>query len=143
MIESTPPPRSSRPSSSTFCWPSAPSLSSSPTPATWAPSQTLPCAWDWTSRTLPKARYAFLHWAGFFRCTVLVLRMAHRKWEDIKQQPSILPGPAVPGGCLVSFHILWAILSTSTVQRSPIRRVLGCVISPPGPLWMRERVHAT
>ena len=35
-------------------------------------------------------------------------RMAHRKWEETKQQPSLLPGPAVPGSCLVSFHILWA-----------------------------------
>ena len=49
--------------------------------------------------------------------TVLVLKMAHRKWKEFKQQPSTLPGPAVPGGCLVSFHILWAILSTSTVNR--------------------------
>ena len=48
-------------------------------------------------------------------CTVLVLRMAHRKGKEIKQQPSMLPGPAVPGSCLVSFHFLWAILSTSTV----------------------------
>ena len=28
----------------------------------------------------------------------------------------MLPGPAVPDSCLVSFHILWAILSTTTVQ---------------------------
>ena len=42
--------------------------------------------------------------------------MAHRKWKETKQRPSMLPGPAVPGSCLVSFHILWAILSTSTVQ---------------------------
>ena len=35
--------------------------------------------------------------------------MAHRKWKEIKQQPSMLPGPAVPGCCLVSFHFLWAI----------------------------------
>ena len=48
--------------------------------------------------------------------TVLVLRLAHRKWKETKQQPSMLPGPAVPGSCLVSFHILWAILNTSTVQ---------------------------
>ena len=52
-------------------------------------------------------------------CTVLVLRMTHRKWKEIKQQPSMLPGPAVPGSCLVSFHILWAILSTSTVHLGP------------------------
>ena len=50
-------------------------------------------------------------------CTVLVLRMAHGKWKETKQQPSMLPGPAVTGCCLVYFHILWAILSTSTVLR--------------------------
>ena len=49
-------------------------------------------------------------------CTVLVLRMAHRKWKETKQQPIMLSGPAVPGCCLVYLHILWAILSTSTVQ---------------------------
>ena len=42
--------------------------------------------------------------------TVLVLRMAHRKWKESKQQTSMLPGPAVPGCCLLSFHILWVIL---------------------------------
>ena len=35
--------------------------------------------------------------------------MAHRKWKESKQQPSMLPGPAVPGCCLISFHFLWAI----------------------------------
>ena len=35
--------------------------------------------------------------------------MAHRKWKKIKQQPSMLPGSAVPGSCLASFHFLWAI----------------------------------
>ena len=48
--------------------------------------------------------------------TVLVLRMANKKWKETKQEPSMLPGPAVPGCCLVSFNILWAILSTITVQ---------------------------
>ena len=38
-----------------------------------------------------------------------------QKWKLTKQQPNMLPGPAVPGSCLVSLHILWAILSTSTV----------------------------
>ena len=42
------------------------------------------------------------------RSTVLVL-------EETEQQPSMLPAPAVPGCCLVSFHFLSAILSTSTV----------------------------
>ena len=47
--------------------------------------------------------------------TVRVDSLPHRKWKEIKQQPSMLPGPGVPGCCLVTFHILWAILSTSTV----------------------------
>ena len=29
--------------------------------------------------------------------------------KETKQQPSMLPGPAVPGCCLISFHFLWAI----------------------------------
>ena len=42
--------------------------------------------------------------------------MLHRKWQGTKQLPSMLPGPAVPGCCLISFHFLWAI--------HPIRPVL-------------------
>ena len=42
--------------------------------------------------------------------------MAHRKWKEIKLQPSMSPGPAVPGSCLASFHFRWAI--------HPIRPVL-------------------
>ena len=45
-------------------------------------------------------------------------RMAHRKWKEIKQQPSMLPGPAVPGFSLVSFHFLWAILCPQAVWLS-------------------------
>ena len=56
-------------------------------------------------------------------CTVLVLRMAHRKWKEFKQKPSMLPGSAVPGSCLVSVHFLWAILSTSTVYLGADDRV--------------------
>ena len=41
--------------------------------------------------------------------------MANRKWKKIKQQPGMLPGPAVPGCCLVSFHFLWAILCPQAV----------------------------
>ena len=44
-------------------------------------------------------------------------RMAHRKWKEMKQQPGMLPGPAVPGCCLVSFHFLWGKLSTRTVYQ--------------------------
>ena len=36
--------------------------------------------------------------------------MAHRKWKEIKLQPSMLPGPAVPGSCLASFHFRWGRL---------------------------------
>ena len=43
-------------------------------------------------------------------------RMANRKWSETKQQPSMLPGPAVPGYSLVSFHFLWAILYPQAVQ---------------------------
>ena len=35
--------------------------------------------------------------------TVRVDSLPHRKCKEIKQQPSMLPGPAVPGSCLVSF----------------------------------------
>ena len=35
--------------------------------------------------------------------------MTHRKWKEIKQQLSMLPGPAVPGSCLVAFYFRWAI----------------------------------
>ena len=48
--------------------------------------------------------------------TVLVLRMANRIWKETKQEP----GTAGPGNklgyCLISFHFLWVILSTSTVN---------------------------
>ena len=50
--------------------------------------------------------------------TVCGHRMVHKKWKETKQLPSILPGPAVPGCYLVSFHILWAMMSTSTVFSS-------------------------
>ena len=42
--------------------------------------------------------------------------VAHRKWKEIKQVPSMLPGTAVPGCSLVSFHFLWAILCPQAVQ---------------------------
>ena len=75
--------------------------------------------------------------------TVLVLRMAHRKWKETKQQPSMLPVLAVPGCCLISFHIMWAILSTSTVRGWSKRSILGCVNSPPQTEAARKRDHAT
>ena len=47
--------------------------------------------------------------------TVLVLRMAHRIWKETKQEPDTAGPGNMLGCCLVSFHFLWAILSTSTV----------------------------
>ena len=48
--------------------------------------------------------------------TVPVDRMAYRKWKETKLQP----GTAGPGNmldcCFISFHFLWAILSTGTVS---------------------------
>ena len=74
------------------------------------------------------------------RCTVLVLRMAHRKWKETKEQP----GTAGPGNmlscCLISFHFMWVILSTSTVLGWSKRWALGCVNDP---LRARTRDHAT
>ena len=43
-------------------------------------------------------------------------RMEHRKWRETKHQPSMLPSPAVPGCCLVSFHFLCYILCSPSVQ---------------------------
>ena len=42
-------------------------------------------------------------------------RMAHRKWKETKQLPSVLSGPAVPGCSLFSFHFLWVILCPQPV----------------------------
>ena len=61
-----------------------------------------------------------LQWHAIFQqriCTarkiskVLVLRMTHGKWRETKQQPSMLPGPAMRGCCLVSFCFLCDIHS--------------------------------
>ena len=49
--------------------------------------------------------------------TVRVDSLPHRKWKETKQQSGMLPGPAVPGCCLVSFHFLWGKLSTRTVYQ--------------------------
>ena len=49
-------------------------------------------------------------------CTGRMGWMSHRKWKEVKRQPSMLPGPAVPVSCLVSFHFLWAIHPIRPVQ---------------------------
>ena len=41
--------------------------------------------------------------------------MSHRKRRETKQQPSMLPGPSVPGYCLVSFLFLCDIHSNHSV----------------------------
>ena len=48
--------------------------------------------------------------------TVLVLRMVNRKWKETKQEPGTAGPGKMLGCCLISFHFLWAILSTSSVQ---------------------------
>ena len=56
----------------------------------------------------------------------------------------MLPGPAVPGCCLVSFHFLWAILCPQAVDRNSengcmmsnqehFSRVMGDAADPDGP----------
>ena len=49
-------------------------------------------------------------------CTVLVLRIAHRKWKETKLQPGTAGPGNMLGSRLVSFHFLSVILSTSTVD---------------------------
>ena len=41
--------------------------------------------------------------------------MLHRKQRETKQQPSMPPGPAVPGCCSVSFHVPCDIHSIHSV----------------------------
>ena len=64
--------------------------------------------------------------------------MAHRKWKEIKQQPSMLPGPAVPGSFLASFHFLWAILWAI----HPIRPVHLHLINREEVDWMSQEKPA-
>ena len=54
------------------------------------------------------------------RNTVLVLRMAYRKWIECKQEPGTAEPGNMLGCCLNYFHFLWAILSTSTVNTATI-----------------------
>ena len=59
-------------------------------------------------------------------CTACGHRLAHRKWKETKQQPSMVSGPAVPGCCLVSFHFLWAILCPQAVLRPFSASLASC-----------------
>ena len=83
-----------------------------------------------------------LSWVAFdLGCSTVLLRhhrscstgrMAHRKWTESKQQPSMLSGLAVPGCCLIYFHFLWAIHPIRPVCKAasasdfsqPLQRVL-------------------
>ena len=49
--------------------------------------------------------------------TVLVHRIANRIWKDTKHQPGTAGSGNMLGCCLIYFHFLWAILSTSTACR--------------------------
>ena len=65
--------------------------------------------------------------------------MADRKWKETKQQPSMLPGPAVPGCSLVSFHFLWAILCPQAVLISDEKFCsLPFAVLPEDPLRQRR-----
>ena len=58
------------------------------------------------------------HAQGIFKeseCTRCGNRMAHRKLKETKQQLGTARPGNMLGCCLVSFHFLWVILSTSTV----------------------------
>ena len=52
--------------------------------------------------------------------TVLVLRMAHRILKETKQEPGTARTGNMLGCCLISFHFLRAILSTSTVYLTKV-----------------------
>ena len=69
------------------------------------------------SALLPtSSRKILVFGTAFYTATACGHRMAHRKWKETKQQPSMLPGPAMPGCSLVSFHFLWDILCPQVVQ---------------------------
>ena len=64
---------------------------------------------DLISETKPIRSFSASKQIIFIYCTGRMGWMAQRKWIEIKQQPIMLPGPAVPGSCLVSFYFRWAI----------------------------------
>ena len=66
--------------------------------------------------------------------------MSHRKRRETKQQPSMLPGPAVPGCCLVSFCFLCDIHSIHSIEPDPI--FIPVVVRRPMDLLKLERLRA-
>ena len=61
-------------------------------------------------------------------CTGWMEWMSHRKWRETKQQPIMLPGPAVPGCCLVSFCFLVDIHSILSVYQIDILQAYFLVV---------------
>ena len=64
-------------------------------------------------------------WHTGSKSTVRVDSLPHRKWKEIKQQPSMLPGYS-----LVSLHFLWVILCPQAVMNQNCDSLL-IGISPP------------
>ena len=63
-------------------------------------------------------------------------RMWQRKWRETKHQPSMFPGQAVPGCCLVSFHFLCYILWSHSVPYHVSWSMLGqCVPHSQQEFW--------
>ena len=60
--------------------------------------------------------------------------MAHRKWEEIKQQPGTAGPGNMLGCCLLPFHFLWAIHPIRPVHCLShllnVRAVMRDAISP-------------
>ena len=67
--------------------------------------------WKWSRWDLVPPILA----VNYIPSTVLVLRMANRTRKETKQEPGTAGPSNMLGYCLVSFHFLWAILSTSTL----------------------------
>ena len=64
-----------------------------------------------------------------------------QEMEKNKQQPSMLPGPAVPGSCLASFHFLWAIHPIRPVEKQARERGGRRVSSSSFAPGRREELH--
>ena len=63
--------------------------------------------------------------------------MSHRKQRETKQQPSMLPGPAVSGYCLVSLCFLCDIHPIHSVQHV---QIIICILQH-SPLWFAPASH--
>ena len=75
---------------------------------------------NWLIGLFVAGHFAWPHWGqdiSFAQpCTEWMECMSHRKLKETKQQPSMLPCPAVPGCCLVSFHFMCNIHSIHSVH---------------------------